>query len=141
MENILTSARAFLKDAIDTYGEDFGVRKYQESVSASIYRQSARTWAAAVVLKGQVVFSPSIETLSAIGADVPVEGMITVTKVHLDAAFVGIPTADVVTNKDQVEVRGSRYRVTSIHTTGELNNDSELVLILFDQIGKKDTPS
>lgn len=125
-------------NALELVAREFLVLKYVVSPAANPYRQRTKQYDAGTEVRGHIVYKPSPEVLSVIGADVTAEGVITISRLHLLAAFPGIDPALAISDDDQLVVDGTRWRVVKTHRTAPLGRGPEIFYLAFDfLLGRK----
>ena len=82
-------------------------------------------------IKGHISFNPSADILTELGAGDDVTGMITVGRLHMEAAYPLIDFEDTVTLKDEIGLKDKRYRISGVRYTGHLKEVAEILIILF----------
>jgi hypothetical protein len=124
-----------LKGIVDseTLGELINVYKYTTHTSQNTYKQGPREFAAAVSLRGIVGYNPTPDELNkiGIGQDADVKGMITFTRLHLNAAFPGAEISTAVSRNDEVEFNSIRYRVVETWPGGVYSDEPEVLMVAF----------
>lgn len=135
IEDVKEQVADEIECVLDVYGELVDVLKYTTSApppETDLYRQRVKGYAAPVSLLGHVTFDPDPETLTAIGADRKVAGTVLFSRRHLAAAFPGVPVGETIDQKDELGHNGRRWKIVSVHETGRLRDEGELLYVTFD---------